>query len=117
MAILASRAIGADKSLSAPSTVIATAALARPGPIALAISPPVTPRAKVRTFPSGSAIEICASFIAADLADGQGRGNRLDRERRESVAPQEGDARPPRRGQGGIGRGAIEHRRRGAAGG
>ena len=36
----------------------ATAALARPGPIEAAISPPVMPRAKRRTEPSGSVIAI-----------------------------------------------------------
>ena len=45
---------GAERSRSSPSTVIASAALARPGPIAAAASAPVAPSGSSSGLPSGS---------------------------------------------------------------
>src|SRR5579863_7911622 len=120
MAILASRFTGAAKSRGAPSIMTASAALARPGPIALAMSAPETPRGKWRAAPSGSVIVIesaaLASGMGAGLSQGKRGGNRLYRQVAEIVAAENRDARAARRRQGGIGRSGIKHGRGCAAG-
>ena len=64
MRILASCSMGRNRSHSLPSTMMISAALARPGPMAAAISAPVTPRAKVMALPSGKVMVTCSG--AAD---------------------------------------------------
>src|SRR5260370_28897182 len=54
MATFASRSMTAARSLADPFTLRASAALARPGPIALASSAPETGPGNLRTEPSGS---------------------------------------------------------------
>src|SRR6185437_5466635 len=97
MAIFASRLIGAARSLGVPSTAMASAAFARPGPIALAMSAPVAPRGKLRDAPSGSVTVIesaaLASGMGAGLSQGKRRGNRLYRQVAKVGAPENGDAR------------------------
>jgi len=58
MPILASRSTTWERSIILPSTRIASAALARPGPIADAISAPLTGLSNCRTEPSGKEILI-----------------------------------------------------------
>src|SRR5881275_1026276 len=61
MAILASRSTRKERSFSLPSTLTARAALARPGPMAAAISAPLTGLSNFRTEPSGKEILIMAT--------------------------------------------------------
>src|ERR1700722_10563802 len=114
MAILASPSTRAAKSRGAPSTLMASAALASPGPIDLAISAPVTAWGKRLTAPSGKVTATGASAclsggMESGLSQGKRGGNVLDRKLRQIGAAQDGDAGPARRGQGGIGFVRIEH--------
>ena len=63
MATLPPSGSGADRSTWAPSTVAATAALARPRPIDLARSAAVAPRSRVRTDPSGRVTAISSDAL------------------------------------------------------
>ena len=51
---------GCERSFSVPSIFMASAALARPGPMAAARSAPDSGRSNWRRLPSGSVIEIMA---------------------------------------------------------
>src|SRR5579883_396546 len=113
--------------LSAPSTLIASAALARPGPIAAATSAPVTGPGKLRILPSGrvtttgrpGAWAACGKsiFMPRGLPERQSRGNLVHGEIGEIRSPQDGDARAARRGERGIGVRGIEDARMASRGG
>jgi hypothetical protein len=66
MPILASRSTTWERSIILPSTRTASAALARPGPMAAAISAPLTGLSKDRTEPSGKEILIMAITVEED---------------------------------------------------
>src|SRR5258706_9559261 len=88
MRILASCSMGRNRSYSLPSTRMISAALARPGPIAAAISPPVTPLAKVMALPSGK-VTVTSSGAAdtgISLKSQEGRTFGLSRRPREDLA-------------------------------
>ncbi len=57
------------RSQRAPSTVIATTALARPGPIEAASSLPVTVPVKVRWLPSGRVMRTISDGALATASD------------------------------------------------
>src|SRR5208282_4208127 len=108
MAILASDRTRAFRSLGDPSTLMASAALASPGPIALAISAPETAWGKRLTAPSGKVTATGASFclsggMESGLSQGKRGGNVLDRKLRQRRPAQDGDAGAARRGEAGIG--------------
>src|SRR6185312_1752883 len=112
IATRASRSTRAARSFTTSSTLMASAALARPGPIAAAISAPVTGPGNWRTLPSGNVMAMdCEldAFMAAGLAEGQSGGNLVDREIGKHGTAQDGDARAARRGEIRIGSGRVEH--------
>src|ERR1700689_2363770 len=114
MMTLAEDSIRAARSRGAPSTLMASAALASPGPIDLAISSPVTAWGKRLTAPSGKVTATGASSclsggMESGLSQGKRGGNVLDRKLRQIGAAQNGDAGPARRGEAGIGFVRIQH--------
>src|SRR5208282_6262331 len=121
MAILASERTRAFRSLGDPSILMASAALASPGPIALAISSPLTAWGKRLTAPSGRVTATGASScwsggMESGLSQGKRGGNVLDRKLRQIGPAQDGDAGAARRGQGRIGFPRIEQCRGAARG-
>src|SRR5436190_20522046 len=67
MPILASWSTIVARSFILPSTLTANAALARPGPIAAAMSAPLTGLSNVRTDPSGREMLIMATTWKEDF--------------------------------------------------
>src|SRR6188508_1951684 len=82
MPILASRSTTVARSFILPSTLTASAALARPGPIAAAISAPLTGLSNFRTEPSGNEMLIMATTWKEDFE----HGATADAKRREAEA-------------------------------
>src|SRR4051812_50180722 len=82
MPILASWSTTVARSFILPSTLTANAALARPGPIAAAISAPLTGLSNCRTDPSGKEILIITTTRKEEVE----QGSAADAKRRRPAA-------------------------------
>src|SRR5262245_8953567 len=105
MAILSSRSTMRERSASLPSTFIASAALARPGPIEAAISAPLTGLSNDRTEPSGKEMLIMATtewenFEHGSCADTERRRQEAGK-RHECARPAESSSNGGREGWSG----------------